>query len=97
MQIVIDIPEAAHIACCAVKDIENDGDIFNYIISKAIADGVVLPDNPTNGDMIKAMFPNEDFHVGKERGDRNVVYKGYYTFCKLDWWNLPYKRGTKDE
>ena len=29
-----------------------------YDLAGAICNGVVLPDNATNGDMIKAMFPN---------------------------------------
>ena len=55
-----------------------------------------LPKDMTNGDMIKALFPNEDFHVGRERNNRNVIYKGDNTFCKLDWWNAPHKKESNN-
>lgn len=43
-------------------------------------------DNPTNGDMIKAMFPDG---IPKDvawtlQGDKGI-----------DWWNAPYKRGEE--
>lgn len=60
-----------------------------------------IPDNPTNGDMIKAMFPNV------------TVRDSYYTYAvevKLEyhsqhdtgllfdkkWWNAPYKMESED-
>ena len=43
---------------------------------------LTIPDNPTNGDMIKAMFPNE--------GD-------FETDFDADWWNAPYKGGQKND
>ena len=44
-----------------------------------------IPDNATNGDVIKALFkPN---HV--ERTDDNVIVENY-DFNK-EWWNSPYK------
>ena len=55
-----------------------------------------IPENATNGDMIKAVFPNiiveygyglaigVDFGVGGERD------------LSRDWWNAPYKRGDTD-
>jgi len=53
-----------------------------------------LQDNCTNGDMIKAVFPNIDASVSGE-GDVIDVYElGIYcqTF-DLDWWKAPYGRG----
>lgn len=57
---------------------------------------VVTPDNATNGDVIKAVFPNiiveygyglaigVDFGVGGERD------------LSRDWWNAPYKVGDTE-
>lgn len=67
----------------------------------------VLPDNATNGDMVKAMFPNVDIksHInlsGIKTVDidfKDNMFGGVYsehTFSK-DWWNAPYKRGVDDE
>ena len=65
---------------------------FREVISECpTANTIKIPKGATNGDMIKSMFPNEDFRIGNSTTNRNVVYKGDYTFCKLDWWNAPYK------
>ena len=52
---------------------------------------VVIPDDATNGDAIKALFPNiETFEPNKYE----IAIKqnlGWLAF-KKDWWNEPYKR-----
>jgi hypothetical protein len=57
-------------------------------------DGVVLiPKNATNGDMIKAMFPNAKASVFV----KGVGVKGldtYSVFTKK-WWNSPYEGGKE--
>jgi hypothetical protein len=58
-----------------------------------------LPDGATNGDMIKAMFPN-----GKEYdNDGDVRYEIEidfdYSFCSYFdgvWWNSPYKKEVEE-
>ena len=60
-------------------------------IAELLTEKMIIGENPTNGDVIKAMFPNEEFNFGKSIKDKNVVYKGIYAFCKLDWWNAPYE------
>lgn len=58
----------------------------------------VLPDNATNGDMIKAMFPNAqiDYHKANELVEEYVTF--YINDCDtcqdytLEWWNAPYKK-----
>ena len=58
---------------------------------------IVAPSGATNGDMIKAMFPNAKIHQS-----------GGYTGClfqpsvmledtKSDWWNAPYKAESEDK
>lgn len=48
-----------------------------------------IPDNATNGDVIKAMFePNR-----VERTDDDVIVE-HYDFSE-DWWNAPYQKGGK--
>lgn len=56
-----------------------------------------IPDKPTNGDMIKAMFPQAKIY--QSGGYTNCNFKGG-TFLEdktSDWWNAPYKRGDTDE
>ena len=57
-------------------------------------DGVILiPKNATNGDMIKAMFPNAKANVFvKEVGVKGL--DTYSTFTKK-WWNAPYEGGKE--
>lgn len=72
-----------------------------YDLAGAICNGVVLPDNATNGDVIKAMFPK-----GKIRREVSCTHdKTVFSFpdgtyfgaeCRFntDWWNAPYEGGT---
>lgn len=48
---------------------------------------IPIPENATNGDVIKAMFP---YGVPKDIVWTLQGSKG------LDWWNTPYKGGQKD-
>ena len=54
---------------------------------------IKVPDNPTNGDMIKAMFPCEE-----KECVNSIDYRTYYEgldFLKgfnTDWWNAPYRK-----
>lgn len=64
-----------------------------------------IPDNPTNGNVIKAMFPNAEYkHVktmsgidGMEVKGINGLYDNFGHWCAEDiffhddWWNAPYK------
>ena len=42
--------------------------------------GFIFPENATNGDMIKALFPCEDLEEDFDS----------------EWWNSPYKRGDTE-
>ena len=55
---------------------------------------LTIPNNPTNGDMIKAMFPN--IHI--EEGSKYVLLESEYDNVAIwnSWWNAPYKKGGKD-
>ena len=65
----------------------------NGVRCRVEADTVfTIPENPTNGDMIKALFP--DAKVWTSFNNIYVCYTGngdethmYYD----DWWNAPYK------
>lgn len=56
---------------------------------------------PTNGDMIKALFPNSqiDYHEKSELVDRYVtVFINGCDTCQdypWGWWNTPYKKGGR--
>lgn len=48
---------------------------------------IEIPEGATNGDMIKAMFPNEEII----ESDGACVYVGAKMRFDKDWWNAPYK------
>ena len=53
-----------------------------------------IPDNATNGDMIKAIFPNTEIMITDERvflRDGTIVM-----IYPLTWWNTPYQKGGKE-
>lgn len=70
----------------SVKDIESKS--FKDAFSDAIADGIVLPDNATNGQVITALYPNcvieEDFNGAV------ITEMDGTQFWRKDWWNSPY-------
>lgn len=78
-----------------IKHCETCSDRFACrILNLPKADVIEIPDNATNGDMIKAMFP-----------DLEVEIEGNYITCWIDehrwvgfdlsWWNAPYKKEVK--
>ena len=56
-----------------------------------------IPENPTNGDIIKAMFPNAKTWeiIVVNITYVCVAFEGMIEIKKftLDWWNAPYKKG----
>ena len=68
-----------------------------------ILNGIPLPDNATNGDVLKAMFPNiiTDEFATTIHATTKVVSNGVkgsisYDFWK-DWWNASYKAESESE
>lgn len=78
MQMVINIDKDVYTALHG----KNTKVISMLDILNAIFHGTVLPENPTNGDMIKAMFPNIDTSFS------NIIDLNL-------WWNAPYKGGKE--
>lgn len=78
------------------EDIPNVGD---YDIN--IYNAIIIPRGATNGNIIKAMFPNEVFKEISEyiEGQQVVSIFGKKScMCfDVDWWNAPYKRGNENE
>ena len=81
-----------------------DNFILANIVTKAIRSAIrrkaVFPDNATNGDVIKTMFPNAYFEEYEDEirhviimwdNIEDVEWSNTFDF---DWWNAPYKGGT---
>lgn len=98
MKILIDIPEELR---------ERLFNIVNYgmdiatglenVMIMSIVNGTPIPDNATNGDVTKAMFPFYNFEIYEHKGYVMVFYEDFYTTYPLRWWNAPYqKEGDKE-
>ncbi len=73
IQLVIKISEEHY---NAVKKGQNE-EPYSREFADAIVNGIPIPDNATNGDVIKVMFPNEhDFE----------------TDFDAEWWNAKYEK-----
>ena len=55
---------------------------------------LTIPENPTNGDMIKALFP--DISITEIGGGATIVVANDYRF-NSNWWNAPYTGLNKSE
>lgn len=71
-------------------------------LARAVKIGTVIPDNATNGDMIKAMFPEVEVQEIMGWFDKDKVL-GYRTWLGgrsqdylFDWWNAPYKKEVEE-
>lgn len=71
MKVIVDIPEN--------KFKDHDGSIDLYYMAGALANGMLIPDDATNGDMFVAVW-----------GYAPSQLRAY-----VDWWNAPYKKGDK--
>lgn len=85
--------KANQLVKCGVNQVEKfikDEDIIPTVLT--------IPNNPTNGDVIRMMFPNAqiDYHENNELVEDCVtVYINGCDICQdypFDWWNAPYKK-----
>ena len=61
----------------------------DYVVCTAPA-VLTIPENPTNGDIIKALFPNGVISYGRTRVYYSYYPDGIFDFHK-NWWDAPYK------
>lgn len=97
MQIVIDIPDNMQDMCqwhkdgiCALTGIEVD------MIAEAIAKGMTFPDNATNGDVIKALFPDSELNKESDYVYLTISRGVYLEDRNATWWNAPYKEAENE-
>jgi hypothetical protein len=66
---------------------------FEVLDRQPLVSAIPIPNGATNGDMIKAMFPN--IECGKdELGNVFIISSAQLGYIALreSWWNAPYKR-----
>lgn len=62
-------------------------DAIDIIYDTPTVNAIVIPEGATNGDVIKAMFPN--FHTNEMS---HTIWVGYDDMSfRKEWWNAPYK------
>ena len=99
MKLIIDINEIAYKNATHIPSIDWNGNLLR-IVNDALHNGTPIPDNATNGDVIKAMFP-KDVKVITQHDDifgrRFIDLRVGQLDCELDdeWWNAPYQKGGK--
>lgn len=90
MKMIISIPDDV-----ANKPLENNLD-FTHTMLLALMTGIRLPDNPTNGDMIKAIFQLiEEKREISSKSDNIIVrddsFLGIINRFHTDWRNAPFR------
>ena len=85
MQRLIDISELSPYPI-DITDLPGDKCLIAYLADDVDNAPTVLtiPDNPTNGNMVKTVFDDYGYNLIKERLEH------------FKWWNAPYKRGDTD-
>lgn len=74
------------------SDIECVREVVEIILDEApTLDVIVIPENATNGDMIKAMFSSASFVEVEYVPIIRMRVGDYYIDFTKDWWNAPYK------
>jgi hypothetical protein len=66
---------------------------FEVLDRQPLVSAIPIPNEATNGDVIKAMFPN--IECGKdELGNVFIISSAQLGYIALreSWWNAPYKR-----
>ena len=91
MRLIIHIPE---------EDYKRGtlGLYFNCYSAKLhdiVLNGTPIPDNATNGDVIKAMFPEGEYRANQPIA--KFAIDGWCYEFVYDWWNAPYQKGGTDE
>lgn len=94
IELVIKMPTELYERLMESNPDDYDGFIEGELID-FIQKGEPLPKGATNGDMIKAMFPN--FKINEEwKATRHFELRTDCTeitgIATSDWWNAPYKR-----
>lgn len=92
MKVIVDIPEELYKAYKGKSPML--GDAGMDMITQSIANGIQLPDNATNGDIIDVIFQSVDFF--QDGAWMQISFDNMtYSFCPVKWWNAPYK-GSED-
>lgn len=104
MKVILDIDSNALEIILKKGIINSENKISNVWVASELMDAldnaVTLPDNATNEDMIKAMFPQAIFTDSMVEGyvcniECHLIGRDTKTmYFDTDWWNASYEGGT---
>ena len=108
MQITIDIPDELYETIKSDEYGVHQGRIYDIIrngtpLSKGheSLEEIELPKNATNGDVIKAKFPNYHIQIGPGQVclyyPVTEAYSGSWIRFDEEWWKAPYKAESEDK
>ena len=97
MKLIIDIPEYLYKSLLEYK---KKGGLQITQVENCIINGTPIPDNATNGDVIKAMFGADKVfgfihYVDLMAKVGNWFNDGVVAKFDRDWWDEPYQKGGK--
>ena len=107
MKVIIDIPEDEFNAIKNTAFVEDKKTIFKqkendrkctmglFHIIDEVKNGTPIPDNATNGDVIKAMFTNTELHKESDYVSLTIQDGVYLEDRDGSWWFAPYQKGGK--
>lgn len=87
MKLLINIPDGMY------KSVKDGLWCGNEIVRYAIEHSTPIPDNATNGDVIKALFPDSARAIHQSGGLTSVLFQPSVMLedRTSEWWNAPYK------
>ena len=95
MKLIIDINEDVRIAISRMGLLRIP-DEMQKKVDEAIQRGTPIPDNATNGDVIKVLYPNADIEIHNITVYVIFDMRSNVISFDLDWWNAPYQKGGKE-
>lgn len=97
--LAIKYPEVNEMPCIYVDLPDGLDNEYHVVVNSDLLNGIVLSNSITNGDMIKALFPNaNEWEVTEPKAVAGHYFyfgDGTIKIFSLAWWNAPYK-GDKE-
>lgn len=93
MELIIKIPRTIYRGISNANNAGKEDNTLLGILYKAVANGQPLPENATNGDLVKALFPNQHVSVFSDgHGHKRISVK----FTETEW-KAPYNADKEGE
>lgn len=94
MQIVIEISKERYQDIQRIAEVQTEKRMLTC--EQIIANGTPIPEHATNGDVIRALFPDarvDDYDYGEDPViDVYGIDDTEYITVRKNWWNAPYKK-----